>query len=64
MTEEQNEKLGLLIDRLDNCACALELPFPDRMHVESLKSLLPEIVSGFKKQFVDITGENPWEGEP
>lgn len=64
MTEEQKEYLGRLIDRLDNCAHALEIPLPPHMHVESLKEILPETVSEFKKQFVEITGENPWEGEP
>lgn len=64
MTPEQNESLGRLIDRLDNCTHALEIPIPANMHVDSLKSILPEIVSEFKKQFVEITGENPWEGQP
>lgn len=64
MTEEQKEDLGQLIDRLDNCTHAMQIPMPDKFHVDTLKSLLPELVAKFKKQYVDITGDNPWEGQP
>jgi len=62
-TDAQN-KLGETIDRLDNVAHALQLAMPADFHVRQMKQLLPEIVQELKKNFVEVTGENPWEGEP
>ncbi len=59
--EEKFEKLGQLIDSIDNLAHGLNLPFPDEFHVRQMKSLLPERVRELKDMFIDITGENPWE---
>jgi hypothetical protein len=61
MTDAKTEKLGQLIDRLDNLAHALKLPLPAELHVEGLKGPLPEIVAELKESFIEITGENPWE---
>lgn len=58
------EKLGRLIDELDNLAHALKIPFPADMHVSTLQAALPEKVKKFKAAFVDLTGENPWEFHP
>lgn len=58
--EEKFEKLGLLIDSIDNLAHGLNLPLPPQMHVEQMKLALTEKVSEFKEVFVEITGENPW----
>lgn len=58
---EAFEKLGILIDEVDNLAHALQIPLPANMHIESLKSLLPEKVGKLKQLFIEITGENPWE---
>ena len=60
MTEEM-ENLGQAIDRVDNLAHSLQLPFADHVHVEQLRALLPEIVSDLKKGFAGVTGKNPWE---
>jgi hypothetical protein len=60
MTEEQSETLGQLIDRLDNLSYGLDIPIPDSMHVQQLKLILPELTNEFKKSFINITGENPW----
>ena len=58
---EKYENLGLAIDRVDNLAHALQMPLPDKMHVEQLRSTLPEVVAELKAGFVEATGENPWE---
>jgi len=60
MSEEQ-EKLGQLIDRLDNVAHALKGPMPAEIHVEALRLSIPDIVDKLKEAFVGVTGENPWE---
>jgi len=59
--EDKFEKLGLLIDDIDNIVHALNLPLDPRIHVEQLKSILPSKVNEFKDVFTEITGENPWE---
>lgn len=59
--EDKFEKLGLLIDSLDNLAHALELPLSPQMHVEQIGNALPEKVKELKEVYVEITGENPWE---
>jgi septation ring formation regulator EzrA len=60
MNEEQQDQLGLIIDEIENLACALEIPLPAAMHVEELKKLLPDKVAKLKEFFVATTGENPW----
>jgi hypothetical protein len=61
MTEEQKESLGILIDEIDNLAHGLQLPMPDNMHVECMRSILPDKIKRFKELFIEITNENPWE---
>lgn len=59
--EDKLEKLGLLIDSLDNLAHALKLALPPQVHVEQIGVALPEKVKELKEVFVEITGENPWD---
>jgi hypothetical protein len=58
--EEKFEKLGELIDSIDNMSHGLNIPMPPNFHIEQLKSILPEKVKELKDCFVDITGKNPW----
>lgn len=51
---------GEQIDRLDNFIGALQLPIPDRMHVDQLRKALPEISAALKQAYEDLSGENPW----
>jgi hypothetical protein len=59
--EDKFEKLGQLIDSLDNLAHALKMPLPPQMHIDVFSRSLPEKVKELKEVFVEITGENPWE---
>lgn len=59
--EEKFEKLGQLIDSIDNLASALDIPMGAEFHIEQLKNLLPEKVKELKESFIEISGENPWE---
>jgi hypothetical protein len=59
--EDKFEKLGLLIDSLDNLAHALKLPLPPQMHVEQIGIALPEKVKKLKEVYVEITGKNLWD---
>lgn len=63
--DEAKEELGQAIDSLENLATALVnmTMIPDRIHVESLRSGLPDLVVKMKEAFVKVTGENPWENE-
>lgn len=61
MTEEQNERFGMLIDSIDNLKAAAETPLPAKIHLEHINAILPELSAEFKKLFIEITGENPWE---
>jgi hypothetical protein len=55
------EKLGTLIDDIENLSFALQTNMSAELHVEQLKKILPEKVQEMKDVFVKITGENPWE---
>ncbi len=61
MSNDQIEKLGLIIDGIDNLSHALKIPLPPAMHVEQLSKALPEKVQELKDVFIEITGENPWK---
>lgn len=43
MNEEQKEKIGEVVDRLENLIAALSMPIPDSIHVECLRESLPEV---------------------
>lgn len=58
---EQEEKLGRLIDRLDNLAHALKLNIPANVHIDAIRGSLPDIVVGMKEAFKELTGKDPWE---
>jgi hypothetical protein len=64
MTPENSEKLGLIADRVANLSAALQMPLPDRMHVNQMRASLLEIQAELRAIVVAETGENPWEGEP
>lgn len=64
MNTDKTEQLGKLIDELDNLAHSLQMPLPADMHVRMMKDIIPEKVNQFKKAFVELTGENPWEFHP
>lgn len=59
MTNEQ-EQLGQQIDTLDSLAHALNMPLPPEMHVNTLRTVLPDLVTDMRAAFVALTGENPW----
>lgn len=60
MSEDQRERLGQLIDSIDNLTYGLNLPPPFSMHVQQIKISLTDRVVELKELFVDMTGENTW----
>jgi hypothetical protein len=61
ITDDQADKLGRVIDEIENLEYALKMPLPPQMHVEQLSKLIPEKVLKLKEIYIDLTGENPWE---
>lgn len=59
--EEKYEKLGQLIDRIENIQYALNLQIPAEIHLDAVRGSLPEIVKELKASFIEITGNNPWD---
>lgn len=60
MSQDQND-LGELIDSLDSIATmSANKALPDAIHMQALRSTLPELVSDMKAAFAKVTGENPW----
>ncbi len=59
--EEKFETLGQIIDSIDSLTCGLSIPMPAEIHLQALRSSLPEKVEELKKAFIEITGENPWD---
>lgn len=64
MTEENSNKLGELVDTIENIQCGLKLPMPPEFHLEQIKKFLPEWAQELKEIHISETGENPWEGNP
>ena len=61
MDNDKAEKLGQIIDRIDNLTYSLSMNLPEKMHIECMRESLPKIVKDLKDSFVEITGENPWD---
>ena len=55
------KKLGQLIEYLESMGRELETPIDPEVHVERLKSSIPELTAEFKNIFSEITGQNPWK---
>lgn len=60
VTEAQLEKLGHLVDRIDNLVHAGAIPMPDKLRVTALAEALPDLHSELKTLYVEISGEDPW----
>lgn len=60
----KTDGLAELIDSLDSVAHALKLPMPAQMHLDILRTVLPEKVAALKAAFVALTSDNPWETHP
>lgn len=64
MNDNMNE-IGEVADTLMNLTAMLGVPgIPARIHIESLRELLPEAAEKLKKAVIAEIGENPWEGQP
>ena len=49
---ELTERIGLVVDRLDNCVSALEMNLiPTKIQLEALKEVLPDIEKELKNIF-------------
>lgn len=46
--------------RVDNLIGAMQLPMPPALHLEQLKSALPEIRDTLRLIYTAETGEDPW----
>jgi len=60
VTEAQLEKLGHLVDRIDNLVHAGDIPMLDATRVKSLAEALPDLHSELKTLYVEISGDDPW----
>ena len=56
------ERIGMVVDRIDNCVGAFGLPLPPQIHVDALKDILPEITTELKDIFYALGGnKDTWE---
>jgi len=60
MSTENLEKLGLLIDKLDNLMQAAKMPLPAALHLEGLLPALPEIRAEIMEVYTTEGGEDVW----
>jgi hypothetical protein len=60
VSEEQLEKLGKLVDRIDNLVHARKLQVSDGIHLRALGEALPDLHSELKTLYVEIAGDDPW----
>jgi hypothetical protein len=63
ITDEQLEELGRLADQANNLAAASQLPLPAAQHVVHLRNGLLSIDQALRKLYVEISGDDPWEGQ-
>ena len=60
MDDVQLDKLGRLADSADNYLALNELPMPDSIKVDGMKTGLAELSEELKALYVELSGENPW----
>lgn len=61
---DQLESLGKLADKVNNLHGALQLPMPPQFHVEQMQRELPELRDELRSLVREVSGEDPWEGQP
>jgi len=62
--KEFTERIGLIVDRLENCAGMLDMSFiPAKTHIEALKEVLPDIKKELKGIFFDMGGDKDTWGD-
>ena len=60
--EEMIEKIGNAVDRIDNCVAGLDMPLPPKIHMDSLREILPDIANELKDVFFALGGDkDTWE---
>ena len=59
--EEQLERLGQLVDRLNNLQMALTMPLTAKLHLECVKPIIPELKEEVKDIYFKLGGENVWD---
>jgi hypothetical protein len=57
---EKLEKVGEIIDTVDNLTAALNMELPDKHHVKGIKSALPILNERLKESYFELGGENVW----
>lgn len=60
MQNENLEKIGLVVDRIDNLLAGYVLPLGDKFHLEQTKPVLTEISLNIKRALLKETGEDTW----
>lgn len=60
-TDDQLEKLGALVGRVDNVIHAGVIPIPDRLRLRALSEFLPDLHAELKALYVEIAGDDPWK---
>jgi hypothetical protein len=61
MSEDNLEKVGILVDRLENLAAILQIPMNPLIHIDQMQKVLPELAEELKTIYKEESGENPWE---
>lgn len=64
ITGDQLERLGQLADKVNNLHGALQLPMPAQFHVTQMERELLELRDDLRTLVREVSGEDPWEGEP
>jgi len=57
---KDSDKLGEIIDSIDNLVSAMDLPMPPQMHLDILKGSLTEKVKELKEFYIAEENDNPW----
>jgi hypothetical protein len=60
VTDEQLEKLGQVVERIDNLVHAGAIPMSDKLRVTALGEALPSLHAELKTLYVEIAGDDPW----
>ncbi len=63
MTEQHEhalERMGQLIDQLDNIGMSMQIPMPPEIHLKALRESVPEIRSEVRAIYDQLGGEDVW----
>lgn len=64
MQDQSNDTIAEIADSMDSISAMLNLPLPPQMHLDQIKTMLPDWSKKLKGVYIEENDDNPWRDTP